>query len=102
MNHLDANKKQQYIESLLFNYFKKRDISKFYPSNIPATEASKQAYELFIGAHKSCLLEAFQDYQIWAKDIVYSGDFFFFLILYNFCYSIFIPSIFYKYIINYI
>lgn len=82
MNHLDANKKQQYIESLLFNYFKKRDISKFYPSNIPATEASKQAYELFIGAHKSCLLEAFQDYQIWAKDIVYSGDFFFFFKFY--------------------
>lgn len=49
--------------TLLFNYFKKRDINKFYPSNIPATEASKQAYDLFIGAHKSYLVEAFQDYQ---------------------------------------
>lgn len=78
--------------TLLFNYFKKRDINKFYPSNIPATEASKQAYDLFIGAHKSYLVEAFQDYQ----------NFFFYIFNITFCYSIFIPSIFYKYIIYYI
>lgn len=67
-------------------------INKFYPSNIPATEASKQAYDLFIGAHKSYLVEAFQDYKI----------FFFYIFNITFCYSIFIPSIFYKYIIYYI